>query len=66
MIKTGQRIIIHKSDIDKEQIIPVGERGYIMDSIITDDYSILLDIRLDSGERVTTLNTEIRFEVYDK
>jgi uncharacterized protein YbcI len=66
MIKEGQRIVIHKCDIDKKQIIPVGERGYIIESIITSNYKILMDIKLDSGKRISIFNTDFRFEVYDK
>jgi|7_EtaG_2_1085326.scaffolds.fasta_scaffold02885_2 hypothetical protein len=65
-IKVGQRIVINKSDIGQEQLLPQGERGTILSVVVSDDYRILLSLELDNGSEVFINNTEFRFETYDK
>ena len=65
-MEIGQRIRVNKSDPDQDQLIDVGERGTLVNFYVEDNYHIIMEIELDSGERLTMDNTTFRFDMYNK
>ena len=65
-MERGDRIRINKSDPDQDQLIAVGERGTIKNFYVDEEYHIIMDIILDTGEALVMDNTTFRFDIYKK
>ncbi len=65
-MKHGDRIRINKSDPDQDQLIAVGERGTIESCYVDEEYHVIMDIVLDTGEALRMDSTTFRFDVYKK
>lgn len=65
-MEQGDRIRINKSDPDQDQLIDIGERGTIESFYIDEEYHIIMEITLDTGEKLVMDNTTFRFDIYKK